>query len=71
MITQQTHPGHSACSNPEGAATDSGGNPRPPSLAGDVLFDRCASPIRVRKVPEPATRLVRAGEPEPIGASTL
>jgi hypothetical protein len=41
-------------------------------LTGYVLSDRCAaSPIRARKIPELATRLVRAVEPEPIGESTL
>jgi hypothetical protein len=37
-----------------------------------VLSDRCAAKrIRVRKAPEPATRLVRAVETEPADESTL
>jgi hypothetical protein len=72
MIAQQTHPGHSACSKPKVPQPTAAGKSRSPSLAGYVLFDRCAaSPIRARKIPELATRLVRAVEPEPIGESTL
>jgi hypothetical protein len=37
-----------------------------------LLSDRCAAkPIRVRKAPEPATRLVRAVETKPAEESTL
>src|SRR5215207_234432 len=72
MITQQTHPGGTACSKPAVPQPTAAREPRSSSSAGYVLSDRCAAmPIRVRKAPEPVTRLVRAVETEPAGASTL